>query len=163
MGLSTTTNPAPTLLELLFELAERELDERELEHAEARLRAALAELGEPAVAERLTYDCYEVDWFGLGPKRIQGLALAESELLLTEIVDQLAALDDVELEGLFGSLKLDAKQARSALYAIYWILNCLEWESRDRMIADTYPEDQRERMLAASLRSLINYRKTGEP
>jgi hypothetical protein len=147
----------------LLERAERELDDDETQVASERVRADLAPLVGEDDAARFELARFEVDWHGVGPKTIQGLALIESEVLVTELLDQLVALDDECLARVFGPMRLGTAELRAALHAAYFIMNALEWESRDRHIPAHYTPEQRDRMLAATQRSLQSFRTTGEP
>ena len=154
---------AREMLTLLDRLGQAELGEEQMHQVQDDVQAALLPLVGPNHADRLEYASWEVDWLGLGPKTIQGLSVGASGLLLTEIVDQLRAVDDESLATLGAPHGLEPGQVRAALHAIYWILNALEWESRDATVDPEYPPEQREIMLAARLRSLDCFRTTGEP
>lgn len=154
---------ARDLVLLLQGIGEREQPADAFEPLQTRLQASLSHVPKLRSSAALEYASYEVDWTGVGTKTIQGLATARSELLLTEIVDQMAAMDDAELASLFAGMQLEPSQARALLFVTYWILNALEWESRDASIPHEFDPDRRERMLKASLGSLQSFRTTGEP
>lgn len=157
------TDAARDLVLFLRELGERERDVSELEATQPRLQQLLGAALGPPIAQKLEYASYEIEYAGLPPTTQQGLATAASQLLLTEMVGQLAALADTDPSPLASALGLTPAQTRAAFYAAYWILDSLEWQTRDRSIPAEFPPDKRQRMLDATLRSLHSFRETGEP
>jgi hypothetical protein len=153
------------LVLLLQDLGTRQLDQSAEEQASTRIQQLLNETIAPPLSERLEYTNYEFEQSrpGTNPIAVQGLVTRQSGLLLTEIIGQLEALDDIGLEALLAPLDITPSQARAATHAAYWILKCLEWESRDSLIEMDYPVETRERMIASRIRSLQHFRTTGEP
>lgn len=150
---------------MLQETGNQEIGSKEEASVNKRINHILSKLITPELANRLEYTKHEFEPLSpeAEPRLVQGLTTKQSQLLLTEIMEQFISLSNTELASLFTPLNLTPTQGHAAAYAAYWILHCLEWESYDQNICDEYSLDKKNRMITSHIRTLENFRRTGEP
>ncbi len=153
------------LITLLQELGSQELDQESHARSTKKIRETLEVLMDSERSERVEYASYEFESStpNAGARTVQGLALRQSGLLLTEFISRVGNLDHSVLSDLLAPAGFTPAQGRAAVHAAYWILNSLEWESRDQNVSAEYPTEAKERMIASRIRSLQAFRATGEP
>jgi hypothetical protein len=149
------------LIEKLIELAENNvtLQGSELDELKARFMMITSSSAETmAELEHLSYEAIEEDEFDGGHMH-SGLALAESHMLLSSFFRELSGLSRSAVQGLSCSYE----EFQAGITATWVIVESLQWSSSDDQHIAEYDTAMAQRSLDALVRSLDNYRATGEP
>jgi hypothetical protein len=149
------------LLERLSLLAEgrAHLSGGELDELKAAFMMLTSSSAETiAELERLSYEPIAENGEDNASER-SGLALAESRLLLSDFIMDLAQLPRSSVQ----QLACSYEDFQAGITAAWAIVRCFEWSSFDEQHVARYAPEKAQSMLAALVRSLRHYRATGEP
>lgn len=114
------------------------------------------------LAERISYETYVEGAMG-STGLIRGLAVAQSEMLLSDVVDSMMRIRNIPQEMARYAPNLKYEDFQAALYAIFYILVSLEWDDWMEKYSKRHSPDQARKSIMSSLRALRSYRETGEP
>lgn len=118
---------------------------------------------ELSAVDRIEYAELDYDDGCHRPYTVRGIALAEHALTIRELIEELHDVESIppRIAARFPRLSLEDFQA--GLFAVQCVLYCLEGSSSDERRPLRFTASERERTVAAHLRSLESFRRTGEP